>query len=97
MFININGREIGPGDKPYFIAELSGNHSGDSNRALKLIEKAKECGADAVKLQSYTADTIIIDHDGLDCADLVNNSRLVIDTRNAIDNKTVDMEKVQKT
>ena len=96
MFININGREIGPGHKPYFIAELSSNHSGNINRALKLIEKTKECGADAVKLQTYTADTITIDHDGLDYGDLVDNSRLVVDTRNAIDNETVDMEKVQK-
>jgi N-acetylneuraminate synthase len=64
MFININGRKIGPGLKPYFIAELSGNHNGDISRALKLIEKAKECGADAVKLQTYSADSITIDHDG---------------------------------
>ena len=44
----------------------------------------------------YDAALICTDHDGLDYADLVNNSRLVVDTRNAIDNKTVDMEKVQK-
>jgi N-acetylneuraminate synthase len=64
MKMQINGRKIGPGHKPYFIAELSGNHNGDINRAFRLIEKAKECGAEAVKLQTYTADTITIDHDG---------------------------------
>jgi N-acetylneuraminate synthase len=62
--IEIAGRRIGPGEPPYVIAEMSGNHNGVIARAFRLIEAAKEAGADAVKLQTYTADTITIDHGG---------------------------------
>ena len=64
--IIINGRKIGAGYPPYVIAELSANHNGKLQKALDTITKAKSCGADAVKLQTYTADTMTIDSDHKD-------------------------------
>jgi N-acetylneuraminate synthase len=61
--IEINGRKIGPNFPPYIIAELSANHNGDINRAFQIMEEAVKSGADAIKLQSYTHDTITIDCD----------------------------------
>ena len=62
--MSIEGRPIASDHPPFVIAELSGNHNGDIERAFRLIEAAKQAGANAVKLQTYTADTITIDHDG---------------------------------
>lgn len=63
---SIDGRRIGLDQPPYVIAELSGNHNGNIARAFDLLEAAKTAGADAVKLQTYTAATLTIDHDGPD-------------------------------
>lgn len=54
----INGRNIGSEYPPYIIAEMSGNHNGSMERALVTIKMAKEMGADAIKLQTYSPDTI---------------------------------------
>ena len=58
--LQINGRRIGPGEPAYVVAELSANHNRDFEQAVALVHAAREAGADAVKLQTYTADTITI-------------------------------------
>ena len=61
--IRLNNRTIGDGEPVYIIAEMSANHAGSLERAKELIHAAKEAGADCVKIQTYTPDTMTIDCD----------------------------------
>jgi len=63
MGFTIGDRHIGEGQPVYVVAELSANHNQDFDQAIRLIQAAKESGADAVKLQTYTPDTITIRSD----------------------------------
>lgn len=62
----INNRKIGSDSEPYIIAELSANHNGSLERAKLSLKIAKECGVHAIKIQTYTADTMTIDCDKSD-------------------------------
>lgn len=62
-FIEIAGRKIGADYPPYVICELSGNHNGSLERCLSMVDAAADTGCDAIKIQSYTADTITLDVD----------------------------------
>ena len=61
--INIGKRTVGAGYPVYIVAELSANHNQDFNQAVKLVHAAKKAGVDAVKVQTYTADTLTIQSD----------------------------------
>lgn len=62
--IKIEDFIIGENHKPFIIAEMSGNHNQSLERALNIVKVAAECGAHAIKLQTYTPDTLTIDHHG---------------------------------
>jgi len=57
----IGDRLVGDAQPVYIVAEMSANHNGSFDQAVKIIEAAKAAGADAIKVQTYTADTITID------------------------------------
>jgi N-acetylneuraminate synthase len=57
--LDLNGRMVGPGHPPYIIAEIGSNHNGDMGLCRRLIDAANECGADAVKFQSWSRETLI--------------------------------------
>jgi len=61
--IQIAGRDIGPNHQPFVIAEMSGNHNQSLERALEIVEAAARTGAHALKIQTYTPDTMTIDLD----------------------------------
>lgn len=63
MTIRVADRTIGEGQAPFIIAEMSGNHNGSLERALSIVDAAAEAGAHALKIQTYTADTLTIDVD----------------------------------
>src|SRR6202453_1350598 len=61
--LNIGGKSIGPGFPAYMVAEISANHNQDYDQAVRIVHAAKDAGADAIKLQTYTPDTITISSD----------------------------------
>lgn len=61
--MRLGGRQIGDGAPVYVVAEMSANHNQDLERAIRIVQAIKEAGADAVKLQTYTPDTLTIDCD----------------------------------
>lgn len=63
MVVQIGGKAVGVGHRPFVIAEMSGNHNQSLDRALEIVEAAADAGAHAVKIQTYTADTMTLDID----------------------------------
>ncbi len=73
--ITIGHRKIGSGYRPFIIAEMSGNHNQSLERALQIVEAAAKAGADALKLQTYTAETMTLD---------INEGEFFIDDPNSL-------------
>ncbi|EAT59827.1 pseudaminic acid synthase [Chlorobium ferrooxidans] len=65
-YIHIGRHTLGPGHPAFIVAEMSGNHGGSLEYALEIVHAAKRSGADAIKLQTYTADTITLNSDRQD-------------------------------
>src|ERR1700690_1667027 len=63
MDIRICGKTLGAGHQPFIIAEMSGNHNHSLERALQIVDAAADAGVQALKIQTYTADTITLDVD----------------------------------
>ncbi len=64
MSFTIQNRLVGTGARPFLIAEMSGNHNQSIDKAMAIVKAAAEAGADALKLQTYTPDSLTIDHRG---------------------------------
>jgi len=62
MPLTIQGRPVGPGEPVYFIADLAANHCGSLAKAKELVHACAESGVDAVKMQNFTAETIVSDY-----------------------------------
>ncbi|MGG4199223.1 pseudaminic acid synthase [Peribacillus frigoritolerans] len=76
--INLEGRLVGPNHPPFIIAEMSGNHNQSLERALEIVEAAAKAGAHALKIQTYTADTMTLN---------IDNSEFKIDDKNSLWNE----------
>ena len=80
--IKIADKLIGRGAQPFIIAEMSGNHNQSLDRALKIVQAAAEAGAHAIKLQTYTADTITLD---IKKAEFVINDEQFVETHSTFE------------